>query len=143
MSDQGVKVRGKQNQPSPDMFRQTKPCSDCPFRRDSAGKYDPEQLAHYAGWFMTYPGMTFPCHKSVPKDDDRSGFSSWREGQILCAGGLILADKERFDNAVVRWGKVHGCYDPAKLEDRDQVVDSVEELFKIAIEAEKNAGTDK
>ena len=89
-------------EPSEDMFRQHKPCSDCPFRKEGGVRHGVDRTLAYASYFTVFPGATFPCHQSVPKDDDRQGWSAWRAGQTLCAGGLIFAEKlTRTDESAV------------------------------------------
>jgi hypothetical protein len=72
--------------------------------------------------------QTFPCHRSVPKDLDRAGWTNWHSGQTLCAGGLIFAEKQGAPNAPMRYGLAAGWYDPLKLVDKDLVFDSFDEM---------------
>lgn len=120
--------------PTADMFRQLKPCTGCPFLREGGIYHNGPALLAYADYFTTFPGNTFPCHKSVPADDDRQAFSAWRVGQTLCAGGLIYAEKQGHRNAIMVWGITQGWYDPAKLQERETVVDTVDELLANAKE---------
>lgn len=118
------------------MFRQTSPCIDCPFRKEGGVRHSQEMMASYISYFVSSPGATFPCHRSVPKDDPRTKWSAWREGQTVCAGGLIFAKKLGIEGATVRLGLLHGGYDPAQMTDEDQVFDSVSEMLAVSKEEE-------
>lgn len=124
-----AKKKMVQTEMTADMYRQTKPCDDCPFRKDAAGKYTPQERLAYARHFLDFPGSTFPCHKSVPKDDDRSGWSAWREGQTMCAGGLILSHKLRMVSLPTFHAYQRGWFKPDEMQDTDKVVESVAELL--------------
>jgi len=119
-------------EPSADMFRQMKPCSDCPFLREGGVRHGAAATADYASYFLHPVGATFPCHASVPKDDPRSDWSGWREGQTLCAGGLIFAEKLGKRNGIARLGIARGWYDPGKLEQREAVCDGLVELLMVS-----------
>lgn len=118
-------------EPDASIFRQVKPCSDCPFRRDGAGRagHTPQMLTAYASYFTEDPGASFPCHQSVPKDDARATWSAWREGQTVCAGGLIFAEQQGCENALMRIGRLKGWYDPRRLQETETVVASLDELL--------------
>jgi len=115
-----------------DIFAQKVPCDDCPFRKKGGVRHTPEMLASYISYFINAPGATFPCHKSVNKTDDREGWSEWKDGQVLCAGGLIFAAKLQRENGVTRLGKAKGWYDPAQhtAEEKALVFDSVRDMLK-------------
>jgi hypothetical protein len=122
-------MKGTVSQPTPEMFKQRVPCATCPFRKDVA-PHTPELQASYASYFVTLPGATFPCHKSVPQDDDRSTWSSWRDGQVLCVGGMIFAAKLGRTNAIMLYGIAQGWFDPTFTPDEQAVVhDSIDEMI--------------
>lgn len=110
-----------------DMFAQLTPCEDCPFRRNGGVRHGMVAL-NYASYFVSWPGFTFPCHRTVPKDDNREEFAPWREGQHICPGGLILAEKLGACNLPMAIGKEKGWYHPEKLVGRDEVFDSLREM---------------
>lgn len=114
----------------PEIFKQRVPCADCPFRREGGVRHGREMMASYASYFLTDPGATFPCHKSVPKDDTRETWSAWRDGQVVCAGGLLLAAKYQFRNALVRFAVAKGMYDPSQhtADELALVFDTFEEM---------------
>lgn len=88
----------------PSIFKQKAPCSDCPFRRDGGVRHGPRAMAEYIQYFVGFPGTTFPCHKSVPRDIPRDRWTDWQEGQVLCAGGVIFGLKNGCANAVTQIG---------------------------------------
>lgn len=116
------------------MFNQKVPCADCPFKRDGGVRHTLGQMAAYASYFVQWPGSTFPCHKSVPKDDDRAQWSEWRAGQVLCAGGIIFARKLDTFNAVMAKGAIDGVFDANQYseEAKAQVFDSLGEMLNAA-----------
>lgn len=129
-----MKDRQPQDTLTADMFRQTSPCADCPFRRVGGVRHPLLRMASYIAYFLRWPGATFPCHRTVPKDDDRSQWSAWREGQTICAGGMIFAEKYGRRNGVMVAGRVLGFYDESQLTGREEVFDTVEEMLKTAQE---------
>lgn len=120
----------------PEIFKQRVPCSTCPFKKDGGVRHTPEMMASYIAHHTTYPGATFPCHKSVPESDDRTGWSAWQDGQVLCAGGLLFAAKVGAENGIMAFGRAVGWYDPEAQtpEERALVFDSVDEMLAAAVE---------
>jgi hypothetical protein len=118
----------------PDIFKQKVACADCPFRREGGVRHTPEMAASYMAHFLTRPGSTFPCHKSVPKDDTREAWSEWQDGQVLCAGGLIFAAKHGAKNDLVRFAEHAGWYRPDQHppEAFAEVFDSIPEMMLAA-----------
>jgi hypothetical protein len=114
----------------PEIYKQRTPCDDCPFRREGGVRHSRSMLASYIAYFLDWPGVTFPCHKSVPKDDDRSGWSAWREGQVLCSGGMIFALKHGRLNAVMAAGLQSGDYQPQEHRNPEAVFDTVDEMLE-------------
>lgn len=114
-----------------DIFRQRVPCEDCPFRREGGVRHSTEMMVSYISYFVSFPGASFPCHKSVLKSDDRSTWSEWQDGQVLCVGGLIFATKQRCSNFMMRAATVFGWYSPAQHTDEEKslVFDSIEEML--------------
>lgn len=116
----------------PSIFKQTVPCSDCPFRRVGGVRHGAAQMLAYAHYFVGQPGATFPCHKSVPQDDPRDRWSEWSDGQVLCSGGLLFAAKQGIQNGIVRVGVANGWYDPGKHrpEELALVFDTIIEMLE-------------
>jgi hypothetical protein len=115
---------------SKDMFRQTKPCSDCPFRKPGQGGVQHGLFAtfQYASYFTHDPGATFPCHETRRPGQDNGRFTEWTEGPTLCAGGLIFAEKVKQANRFLQTAQARGLYDPKALRDTDAVCDNWLEL---------------
>ena len=115
----------------PEIFAQKVPCDSCPFRREGGVKHGMRMATDYIAYHITKPGATFPCHKSVPKTDDRQSWSAWQDGQVLCAGGLIFAAKLGLENGVMEMGRELGWYNPEAFtyEDRATVFDSIDEML--------------
>jgi len=111
-------------------YRQHSPCDDCPFLKEGGVRHGAERARDYASYFCLQPARTFPCHKSVPKDDDRTQYSAWRAGQTLCAGGLMFAEKVHCTNDIARYGAAKGWYDPSKFIGMDLVFDSLADMLK-------------
>jgi hypothetical protein len=123
-------MAGKDDLPNyADIFTQKSPCVTCPFVK-GVERHAPAMQASYASYFLHPVGVTFPCHKSVPKDDDRTTWSAWREGQVICAGGLIFAAKQGRQNSLVRLAVDQGWYDPACHTEADtaRVYDTIEDM---------------
>ena len=119
----------------PEIFKQRVPCLTCPFRKDAEGeRHSPEMVASYISYFLHPKGATFPCHKSVTKDDPRTEWSEWQDGQVLCAGGLIFAAKMQRRNALVALAEREGWYSQLQHtpEERALVFDSAEEMLLAA-----------
>lgn len=118
----------KTNGLTEEMYKQKQPCSDCPFRKDDGVRHGAGRALQYASYFCGPEAVTFPCHQTVPKDVPREGWTAWREGQTLCAGGLAFAEKQGVRNDIVRYGMAQGWYDPEKRIDKGTVFDTLEEL---------------
>ena len=116
------------------IFNQRVPCADCPFRKEGGVRHPLANVVGYLHHFVTWPGATFPCHKSVPADDDRQRWSPWREGQVLCAGGLILATKLGHRNQIMEAGLAAGLFDPNQFTEaaKATVFDSVADMVQSA-----------
>jgi hypothetical protein len=114
-----------------EIFKQRVPCDDCPFRKGGGVRHTPTMMASYIAHHTTYPGASFPCHKSVPESDDRSQWSAWQDGQVLCAGGLLFAAKVGAENGIMRVGRAMGWFDPSTQTpaERALVFDSVDEML--------------
>ncbi len=86
------------------------------------------EIAHY---FTSWPGATFPCHKTTVSSEDEDGHShrvSTEQSQH-CVGGVIFALKHDNLNQIVRIAAGLGLLDLDKLQDKDQVFDSLEEML--------------
>ncbi len=115
----------------PDIFKQRVPCVDCPFRKVGGVRHGKYMLASYISYFTTMPGSMFPCHKSVPPDVDRNKWTEWQDGQVVCAGGLLFAAKQRTVNVITAIGIALGWYNPHvhTPEELDLVFDSADDML--------------
>src|SRR4051812_43269655 len=123
--------RPVQTEPSADMFRQTKPCSDCPFRKENGIRHGTSHVLAYLSYFVNEPSATFPCHETRHDGQNNDEWAPWREGQTICAGGLILAEKLGTRNRLLQYAIDKGWYKPSKLQERETIVDDVDELVRL------------
>ena len=111
------------------MFKLTRPCSDCPFRKGSGETFrlQPDRLDEI------FEAVAFQCHKTVdygveeeedengdPVPVDRSG-----DHPQQCAGLMSLLYREHRENQIMQVGERLGGFDPSKL-DHSDVYDSIE-----------------
>ena len=113
----------------PEIFRPRVPCQDCPFRKEGGVRHG-RNAANYIRYFQ-WPGSTFPCHKSVPKELPRDRWTEWQVGQVLCVGGLLFAAKQGWFSAIVGIGVTRGWYrsDQHTPEELATVFDTPEDML--------------
>jgi hypothetical protein len=116
---------------TPDMFRQKKPCADCPFLKTGGVRHGVDRVFQYAGYFTSEPPATFPCHETRYKGQDNGSWQPWRKGQTICAGGLIFAEKVKRRNALLRWAEKLGWYKPEALQGSEAVCNNYDELAEL------------
>lgn len=126
-------------EPTPDMYRQTKPCSDCPFLKKGGVRHGPRAVTTYASYFTLEPPATFPCHQTRRPGQNNDAWEPWTEGQTICAGGLIFAEKTGLKNSLLRFAQRMGWYYPSGLRETETVCGSYEEL--VALQKEENLGS--
>lgn len=122
---------------TPDAFALKTPCADCPFRAAGGVRHGSWSALRYAGYFIAGDGATFPCHRSVPASCDRSEWTPWQAGQVLCAGGLLFSERLGLRSRTVQALTAHG-YDPSTLTGHDLVFDSLRAMLE-AHDTEKNS----
>jgi hypothetical protein len=76
----------------------TKPCADCPFRKEGGILLRRARIMDIAAAVTSNPGTTFSCHKTVQHhdvddDDDASDRIPGADEQH-CAGALLFAKKQ-------------------------------------------------
>jgi hypothetical protein len=123
-------------------YTMTKPCPECPFRRDGAGA-NPVRLMlgrvdEIAGVMLNPQGGEFPCHKTTVEDeddDDESGRCTTPDSQH-CAGALIFAEKNDNHTGMMKIAGRLGMYDPRKLDRAafPEVFDDIEEMRATALD---------
>lgn len=126
------------------MFALKKPCVDCPFRKTGGIRLNRERAREIAGYFIDRSqASTFPCHRTVDYDaeadaeDDESADgpatrASLRMDWQMCAGGMIFADKVGTFSTMMQLGIRLGLMKIDDLEDRDGIVDSLDELVSLS-----------
>lgn len=120
-----------------------KPCPNCPFRSDRVFPLHPERARSILDGIMS--GLTFSCHKTIDYDaleengeeDVCDVHHTPSEGEQHCAGALILLEKMKRPNQMMRIAERLGMYDHTKLDMNSPVFDDDNEMCD-AIEAKYN-----
>ena len=115
---------------TPENFKLKAPCVSCPFMRGGV-KHGPESALGYAAHLTFGRGATFPCHRTVDPAQDRSKWQPWGEGQQMCAGGLIFAEKVGHRSETTQALVDAGLHDVESLNDiKGEVFGAVDEMLK-------------
>lgn len=93
-------------------FDLSAPCGNCPFRSDKVFHLHTERVEEICD-AITTGDKTFACHKTTKQDDDGCTIPHRREQH--CAGALILLEKMRRPNQLIRIAYRLGIYDKTKL----------------------------
>jgi hypothetical protein len=105
-------------------FKLTKPCSNCPFRKQGGIALAPGRVEGIIGTLTRDDTSTFHCHKTVhhPRTggewvDAEDGDAQYLAGgqESWCAGAMIYLETVGRPNVGMRLGRVFGFYDPEKL----------------------------
>jgi hypothetical protein len=102
-------------------FRLTRPCANCPFRRDRPFHLSRRRAAEIADSLHNSEG--FHCHKTtvlVPSEEDESLVAGPRSQ--LCAGALATMERDGQRTAIMHLGVRLGLYDPDLLDAENQPV---------------------
>ncbi len=120
-------------------YTMTKPCPECPFRRDGEGakpvRLLPARVEEIAGLMLGGRG-DFPCHKTTePDDSDEDGGRCVTKDSVHCAGALIFAEKNETSTQMMRVAGRLGMYDPTKLDAASfaEVFDDMDEMMATAL----------
>ena len=108
-------------------FNLTKPCSNCPFSRDSREGWLGEDRAIEIGEGLAYQKETFSCHKTNESDDEGNGVQTDKSQH--CAGALIMLERMERPNQMMRISERFGGYDRTKLDMDSNVFDDHEEFI--------------
>lgn len=100
-------------------YSKTKPCDNCPFRRDIRSYLS-------KGRPLEFEGVEFSCHKTVDYSHDDGGRNTKKTEH--CAGSLILHEKINKPHQMMRIMERIGFYDRTKLDMDAPVFDSFEEM---------------
>lgn len=107
------------------MFDLTRPCVDCPFRKDRAALFDlpAERIREIA------EAPAFQCHKTVDYSGDapRAGDRAQQ-----CAGLMAILRREGRPNQIMQVGERLGAFDPEALDPRREAFDTLAEVTKRA-----------
>ena len=93
-------------------FGLKKPCNNCPFRTDVKPYLRTQRVVSILR-SITEGDATFSCHKTTKHDDDGNPVPGRKEKH--CAGALILLEKMKQPNQLMRIGARLNFYKPAKL----------------------------
>jgi hypothetical protein len=107
----------------------TKPCANCPFRRDGFIPLHAERVEEIAEGMLSTQGASFACHKTLKDDED--GDTVITSDSAHCAGALIFAEKNDNATQMMRICERLGVYDARKLEPHhDLVFDDLDEMLE-------------
>lgn len=120
-------------------YTMTKPCPECPFRRDGEGakpvRLMPGRVEEIAGLMLGGRG-DFPCHKTTePDDGDEECGRRATKDSVHCAGALIFAEKNETSTQMTRIAGRLGMYDPSALDKASfaEVFDDMDEMMATAV----------
>jgi hypothetical protein len=104
------------------MFRLSKPCSTCPFRKSTGGLFNlcVDRL------YEIFDASAFQCHKTVDYSED---VTSPGNNPAQCAGLIALQHKENDPNQITQIAIRIADYNPAIIESSD-VFDSYQECIE-------------
>lgn len=104
------------------MFKLTRPCPSCPFRKGVPFRFDQRRLDGIVA------GPAFQCHSTIDYDqwDDVRGRQGDHPQQ--CAGLMSLLWRENLPNEIMRFALATGHLHPGKLE-HVQVYDSLADAY--------------
>lgn len=91
-----------------------RPCPKCPFRTDVPPYLRPDRAQEIARSVQS--GGEFFCHETTVPDPDDDAEMIENEGSMVCAGSLILMEKARTPNQMMRIAQRIGMYDPERLD---------------------------
>lgn len=119
-------------------FDMTKPCRNCPFRRDCLeGWLGEERAAEIADSLER--DRSFPCHETTKFDDDGDHVPT--DSEQHCAGAMLILEKLKQPNQMMRISERLGFYDHTKLDQEgyDLVFDDFGEFIDHHAESNRDA----
>lgn len=91
-----------------------RPCPKCPFRTDVEPYIREDRAAEIASSIMQ--GGEFHCHQTTVVDPDDDSRMIANDGSMVCAGSLIVMEKQGTLNQMARVAERIGMYDPTRLD---------------------------
>lgn len=91
-----------------------RPCPKCPFRTDVEPYLRKERAAEIATNIQK--GAEFPCHETTEPDPVDESEMRQVETSKICAGSLIVMEKQGTPNQMARIAERMGVYDPTRLD---------------------------
>lgn len=107
----------------------TKPCSDCPFRKDR--KFPLTEKRVYEIVLGLYRDRAFSCHKTTTA----KGRSGEHPKAQHCAGALIFLEQKKRPHQMMRIAERIGLYDHRKLSKDVPVYRSLKGMAKACSKA--------
>lgn len=107
-------------------FTLTKPCKDCPFRTDNGFILRNDRVEEICESLEVFQ-QSFPCHKTTQHDDD--GETIPQDGEIHCAGALIMLEHMQAPNQMMRIAERLGMYDRRTLDMEAPVFSNTDEMM--------------
>jgi hypothetical protein len=102
-----------------------KPCAKCPFRKDVTPYLRKARVREIERSLVR---AEFPCHETTEHDDE--GERKVTEGEMHCAGALILLEKTGQPSQMMRIAERLRMYDASKLDMEAPVFDSFKDMIK-------------
>lgn len=104
------------------MFKLTRPCSNCPFRRGKGELFQlhPERLKEIV------EAPAFQCHRTVDYSGD---IPDQGERPQQCAGLMAVLHREGRPNQIMQVAERLGGFDPAKLDPDNECYASIAEAM--------------
>ena len=106
-----------------------RPCKDCPFRTDVAPYLTGKRAQEIATSLAQ--GSDFPCHKTtVPVEDEDGSDRMATSDSKMCAGALIMMEKQGTPNQLMRIMGRLGVYNPDNLDMESPVCGSTVDFVR-------------
>ena len=108
-------------------FDLKKPCKHCPFRTDIRFYLRTDRIEEICESIIDWQ-QSFPCHKTTKHDDE--GDTIQHNGEMHCAGALIMMEHMEQPNQMMRISERLGAYDRTKLNMDAPVFESADEMIE-------------
>ena len=104
-----------------------KPCANCPFR-DDIDPFITQERAEEIAESLSLQQLDFPCHKTVDYSGDDGG--RIKDKSEMCAGAMIMLEKEGRPTQMMRISERLGMYDASSLEMDSAVYSDCDEFVE-------------